>query len=321
MQLEDKYAAPCSEPGRIECVCYPSRAYVLEAFYKKEYIPLEKNMYVYLPYGYDAGKKYPVLYLMHGGTDDEGYWFGKGRYNEADREKYTDAGNMTQNLTDHLIQDKIIKPLIIVTPSFCENVVEYQNRKEYPLIYFEAVNYFWMELENDIMPYIQKHYATYAEDATKEAFAKAREYTAFAGASQGSITGLYSVMMHMLDVVGYVGSFSAGAIRYHLDGKEVKVELDEAKLAELAEAVKNGPELCCWYNGCGSHDRMYPTHRETFDRLKNLCAKELRDEDKETDNCCFELQEGGEHSYRYWIKDFYNILRLFFRNREEEYSL
>ncbi len=55
MQL-DKYAAPCSEPGRIECIRYPSRAYALEAFYRKECIPLEKTMYVYLPYGYDAGK-------------------------------------------------------------------------------------------------------------------------------------------------------------------------------------------------------------------------------------------------------------------------
>lgn len=79
MQL-DRYAAPCSEPGRIECVRYPSRAYALEAFYGKRNIPLEKTMYVYLPYGYDSGKKYPVLYLMHGGTDDEGYWFAKGRY-------------------------------------------------------------------------------------------------------------------------------------------------------------------------------------------------------------------------------------------------
>lgn len=320
MQL-DRYAAPCSEQGRIECVRYPSRAYVLEAFYGKESISLEKTMYVYLPCGYDLEKKYPVLYLMHGGTDDEGYWFGKGRYSGNDRKKYTEAGNITQNLADHLIQNKEIEPLIIVTPSFCEEVAEYRDRKEYPMIYFEAVNYFWLELENDIMPYIQKHYATYAEDATKEAFARARAHTAFAGASQGAITGLYSVMMHMLDVVGYVGCFSAGAVRYQLDGEEVKVELDEAKLAELAEAVRRGPGLCCWYNGCGSSDGMYPAHRETFDRLKSLCAKELRDRAEGTGNCCFELQEGGEHSYRWWIKDLHNILRLFFRREKERRSL
>ncbi|WP_455616968.1 alpha/beta hydrolase [Eisenbergiella sp.] len=317
-QALDRYTMPCSQSGRIECVRYPSRAYALEAIYGRECIPLEKTMYVYLPYGYDPGGKYPVLYLMHGGTDDEGYWFGKGRYDGTDKEKYTDAGNVTQNLADHLIQEKTIEPIIIVTPSFCENVEEYQNRKEYPAVYFETVNYFWMEMKNDIMPYIQKHYATYAVDATEEAFAKARQYTAFAGASQGSVTGLYSIMLHMLDVIGYIGSFSAGAIKFQLEGTELKVELDEAKLEELVKAVKCGPRPCYWYNGCGDHDMMYSTHRATYDMLENRCEKELQEG---TENCCFVLHKDGEHSYRFWIRDFYNILSLFFSGNEEEHSI
>lgn len=312
-----KYAVPCSEQGRIECVSYPSRAYTLEAFYKERCLPIEKTMYVYLPYGYDEGKQYPVLYLMHGGTDDEGYWFGKGRYDETDTQKYTDAGNMTQNMVDHLIQDKDIEPLIIVTPSFCGNVDGYQSRKEYPDVYFEAVNYFWMELKNDIMPYIQSHYATYAAAATEEAFIGAREHTAFAGASQGSVTGMNSVMLHMLDRIGYIGSFSAGVIRPHMEGKELKVSLDEARLEELAEAIKKGPRLCYWYNGCGDQDRMYPTHRSTYDGLKRLCEGKLQEDRDGTGNCVFSLQEGGEHCYRYWIWDLYRFLRIFSHQRKE----
>lgn len=312
MQL-DKYSTPCIKQGRIECVHYSTRAYALEAIYKKEYIPLVKNMYVYLPYQYDPEKKYNVLYLMHGGTDDEGYWFGKGRYDGADTGKYTDAGNVTQNMIDHLIYDNTIEPLIIVTPSFCEDVAEYQCRKEYPDVYFDVVNYFWMELRNDIMPYIQKHYATYAKSATEEAFAMAREHTGFVGASQGSITGLNSIMLHMLDRIGYIGSFSAGVIRHHLEGTEVKVELDEAKIKEIAGAVNAGPEICCWYNGCGDHDKMYPTHRSTYDALIGMCAAKMHEDKNGKGNCIFVLHEGGEHTYSYWIQDFYHVLRKFFR--------
>lgn len=311
MKWENLYT-PCEEQGRIECVRYCTRAYALEHIYKKECIPLEKSMYVYLPYNYDAGKKYNVLYLMHGGTEDEGYWFGKGRYDGADTEMYTDMGNVTQNVVDHLIQDGMIDPLIIVTPSFCEDVEEYRNREEYPAIYFDVVNYFWLELKRDILPYIQTHYATYAEDATEAAFVKARKHCAYAGVSQGSITGLNSVMLHMADYVAYIGSISAGSIRHGFDGKELKVEPDEGKIEEIADALKKSQRLAFWYNGCGDNDMMYESHRATYDAMLKACPEKLQEDVDGNGNCAFRLQTGGEHRYRYWIHDLYNVLNLFF---------
>ena len=44
---------------------------------------MEATLYVYTPFGYDPGKAYNILYLMHGGGDNEGYWFGMAEYAEG----------------------------------------------------------------------------------------------------------------------------------------------------------------------------------------------------------------------------------------------
>src|SRR4051812_3673123 len=53
--------------GKVEAVTYPSKA-----------LGFDRPATVYLPPGYDAGKKYPVLYLLHGSGDDEKGWLTKG---------------------------------------------------------------------------------------------------------------------------------------------------------------------------------------------------------------------------------------------------
>lgn len=85
----ESFAAPCPKQGKLELVHYTSRAYALEAIFGESPITMEKSMWVYTPYGYDPSKKYNVLFLMHGGTDNEGYWFGQGRYRGDDVQKYT----------------------------------------------------------------------------------------------------------------------------------------------------------------------------------------------------------------------------------------
>jgi enterochelin esterase-like enzyme len=64
---------------------------------------VEKSYLVYLPAGYDAepGKKWPVLYLLHGSGDDHTGW----------KEK----GNM-QLITDEHIESGLALPMIIVMP-------------------------------------------------------------------------------------------------------------------------------------------------------------------------------------------------------------
>ena len=69
---------------------------------------------MYLPAGYDPEKSYNILYLMHGGGDDENYWL----MELSDRTH----GKTTMRVLDHMIEDGLCEPLIVVTPTFYADV-------------------------------------------------------------------------------------------------------------------------------------------------------------------------------------------------------
>ena len=75
---------------------------------------LEKAVNVYLPAGDDPEKSYNILYLMHGGGDDENYWL----MELSDRTH----GKTTMRVLDHMIEDGLCEPLIVVTPTFYADV-------------------------------------------------------------------------------------------------------------------------------------------------------------------------------------------------------
>ena len=66
--------------------------------------PLHKGAWVYLPYGYDASKQYNTLYLLHGASVNEDWWF----------KMFPD----TVKILDNMMEKKICEPCIIVTPTY-----------------------------------------------------------------------------------------------------------------------------------------------------------------------------------------------------------
>lgn len=62
---------------------------------------LARTVWIYTPPGYDKGKNYPVLYLLHGAGDIESGWTMIGRAN---------------NIVDNLIAEKKAVPMVIVMP-------------------------------------------------------------------------------------------------------------------------------------------------------------------------------------------------------------
>ena len=86
---------------------------------------------VYTPPGFNAhGKiKYPVLYLIHGGSDTEETWTKVGRANL---------------IADNLMAQKKAKPMIIVMP--------YANVRPNPMADFTN------DMINDSIPYIENNY-------------------------------------------------------------------------------------------------------------------------------------------------------------------
>jgi enterochelin esterase family protein len=72
-------------------------------WYESETLDMPRRMHVYTPPGYErSSKKYPVLYLLHGGGDDDSGWSSIGR-----------AGF----IVDNLIAAKKAVPMIVVMPN------------------------------------------------------------------------------------------------------------------------------------------------------------------------------------------------------------
>ena len=69
--------------------------------YESKTLGLSRTMWVYTPPGYEKGKNYPVLYLLHGGGDVESGWTLIGRANL---------------ILDNLIAEGKAKPMVVVMP-------------------------------------------------------------------------------------------------------------------------------------------------------------------------------------------------------------
>lgn len=100
-------------------------------YYKSSTLNTTRTLLVYTPPGYDAkGKaKYPVLYLIHGGSDTEETWTKVGR---------------AHLIADNLIADGKARPMIIVMP--------YGNVRPRPMPDFTK------DVINDIIPFIEANY-------------------------------------------------------------------------------------------------------------------------------------------------------------------
>jgi enterochelin esterase-like enzyme len=130
---------------------------------------------VYLPPDYQAStRRYPVVYLLHGFTDDESAWIQFGEVNLA---------------ADRAIEEREIPPLIIVMPD--GGVIWYINDLA------GEVRYEDMFIQ-ELIPHIDKTYRT----------RPAKEFRGVAGLSMGGWGALMYVMRHP-DVFAACAAFSA----------------------------------------------------------------------------------------------------------------
>ncbi len=79
------------------------RGIVHHHFYRSGVVGDDRDYYVYTPPGYDSAstKMYPVLYLLHGFSDDASGWTAVGRANV---------------ILDNLIAQGKAKPMLVVMP-------------------------------------------------------------------------------------------------------------------------------------------------------------------------------------------------------------
>ncbi|MHC4130971.1 MAG: esterase [Planctomycetota bacterium] len=148
-------------------------------WFKSKTFGVNRKFYVYTPPGYEKNeKKYPVVYLLHGGGGYEFIWTEMGRVNLV---------------MDNLIADGKAEPMIIVMPYGHTPRISGENYRSVRIQRFEK---FFL---NDLMPYVEANYRT----------AKGRENRAIAGLSMGGSQTLNIGIKH-LDKFSSFGVFSNG---------------------------------------------------------------------------------------------------------------
>ena len=252
---------------------------------------MEARMYVYLPYDYDESQQYDVLYLMHGGGEAEGYWFGMDKYAEGG-EKYNKAQHYCTNMLDNMFANGDCANVIIVTPTTNNN----------------GTDKFPYELNNDIIPYIESKYSTYAAgDVSTENLIATRDHRAFAGFSMGSIT-TRNVWQKSLEYIAYLGNYSG------FDPNE------EGSVDNILALMNEGGayadyELKYWFNATGDLDTAERDHLDHYARILEGGSSFLQEGEDymNGDNCIMVDKPGFGHAYNGWVVDLYNSLLVFFK--------
>lgn len=139
-----------------------------------------RKFYIYTPPGYDnsTNEKYPVLYLLHGGGEDERGWATQGK---------------TDLILDNLIAEKKAKPMLIVMIDGNMGTGGLAGFNENVLRSFEN------ELKQAVIPFVEKNFRTETDARNR----------ALAGLSMGGLQTLYAGIKNT-NMFAYLGVFSSG---------------------------------------------------------------------------------------------------------------
>lgn len=139
-----------------------------------------EQVWVYTPAGYEQSKKkYPVLYLQHGGGEDETGWVRQGK---------------TNLILDNLIANGKAQEMIIVMANGTVN--KFGHRFSYSI---EGIRPFEEDLINNLIPFIEKNFRVKTDAGSR----------ALAGLSMGGGETFFAGLQHP-DLFGYLGIFSTG---------------------------------------------------------------------------------------------------------------
>ncbi|WP_201346797.1 alpha/beta hydrolase, partial [Lactobacillus nasalidis] len=185
-----------------------------------------KQAEVYLPADYDKNQKHNVIYLVHGSTEVSG-----------GRSTLMEDGNFV-SLLNQLDEGGQLKGTIVVFPTYypSSSSVKSDYYADRPL----NERFAREEFVQDLMPAVESHYKTYAQNISRGALEASRAHRAFGGFSMGAITSWYAFQYDL----PYVSSFlpmAGDAWNVTSDGSSSRPEATAALLAKAAE--KDGEDF------------------------------------------------------------------------------
>lgn len=201
-------------------------------FYKSAIVGDQRDFYVYTPPGYDPKAKvsYPVLFLLHGYSDDASGWTAVGRANV---------------ILDNLIAEGKALPMLVVmplgygAPEIVQRTPRFAAAFRDPNLRQRNYDRFRDALLEEVISAVERAYRV----------SSGRESRALAGLSMGGAESLL-VGLTALDHFAWIGSFSAG-------GLPEDFEKDFPKL----DAQANSQLRLLWIS-CGTEDGLLGPNRK-----------------------------------------------------------
>jgi enterochelin esterase-like enzyme len=218
-------------------------------FYRSGIVGDQRDYYVYTPPGYDPrGKeRYPVLYLLHGYSDDASAWTVVGRANV---------------ILDNLIAQGKAQPMLVVMPLGYGAPEIVQRTPDFAAPLHDASlrqrnwDRFRDSLLEEVIPAVESAYLVKDD----------RDSRAIAGLSMGGGESLI-VGLNALDRFAWIGAFSSGGLNDDFD-----------KAFPKLDATANSQLHLLWI-ACGTDDRLIDINR----KLRAwLAAKGVQKTDIET---------------------------------------
>ncbi|MBP9745321.1 MAG: esterase family protein [Saprospiraceae bacterium] len=232
---------------------------------------MERKYAIYLPPDYEtSSRSYPVLYLLHGGGDDQTGWVQFGE---------------VQNITDKAINEGKATPMIIIMPDANTGRRGYSNNATGTWLYED---FFFKEL----MPFVEKKYRIKSD----------KRYRAIAGLSMGG-DGSFTYALHHPELFSSACPLSAGTGPLSLEDAMTRVKRSDSTATDaqikayyekqsVLHLINNVPEdqkkAVRWYIDCGDDDFLYEGNSLAHIAMrKQEIPHEFRTRD-------------GKHSWVYW---------------------
>jgi len=246
---------------------------------------MERKYAIYLPPDYESSERsYPVLYLLHGGGDDQTGWVQFGE---------------VLHIADKAILEGSATPMIIVMPDGSAKQRGYfndmKNEWRYEDFFFE-----------EFMPYVESTYRIKGE----------KRYRAISGLSMGG-GGTFMYALHHPELFSSACPLSASAGPLSLEDMEQRLKRRGMELGskeemetwykrhsamELVNAIdaeelkKNREKQVRWYIDCGDDDFLFEGNSLVHIAMRK---KEIPHE--------FRIRNGG-HTWTYWRESLPEVL-------------
>ena len=176
------------------------------------------------------GRKFPVLYLRHGGGDNENSWIADGR-----------AAVILDNL---IAEGRAVPMYVVMTNGLTDGSWAGGSTPE-------GIATLEKELLDDVIPLVEKRYRVYAD----------KRHRAIAGLSMGGGQA-FVIGLRNLDRFCAVGQFSAGILS---DGQ---FDYERYAPGTIGDPERINAELDLLWISCGTKDPRYQGHLDTVEDLR-----------------------------------------------------